>query len=33
LARWWVKILTAERENIRLATTAPQIHPTTWAGR
>src|SRR3984957_8379596 len=33
LARWCVEMLTAARENMRLATTAPNEHPATWEKR
>ena len=33
VARCLAEILTAARENIRFATTAPPMHPVTWAGQ
>src|SRR5215472_13045463 len=32
-ARCFAEMLTAGPENIRLASTAPPMHPPTWAGR
>jgi hypothetical protein len=33
LARWWVEMLIALKENIAFAVTAPRLQPRTWAGR